>query len=99
MAIAALQEADREITRLVNVQCVDQLLALNFGEKMQGKVRLVCTPLVDLQVEYLRDLYKLIFGTASATELAQIDTETLKERLGVPVVTAAVDTQGVNNAT
>ena len=57
LAITGMQEIDKAITRSVNVQCVDQLLALNWGPDLVGKVRLVAAPLVDTQIAFLHKLY------------------------------------------
>lgn len=83
LAITNMQEIDTSITQMTNVQVVDQLLALNWGEGMIGKVRLVATPLVDLQVAFLRDLYLAL--VKKNYDLDAINTEALKTSLNIPI--------------
>lgn len=78
LAITNMQECDKQITKAVNEQVVNQLLELNWGEELVGKVRLVAAPLVDLQLEFLRKLYLAVSGK-------QVDVVALQEKLGVPL--------------
>jgi len=86
MALTNIQLADQHITRHVNWYAVDQLLALNYGEGMRGKVRLVATPLLDAQLGFLRAVYRaiLINPQGFVEEFGMIDTDALKDRLGLP---------------
>lgn len=87
LALTAMELAHRHVTRLVNWHLVDQLLALNFGESARGTVRLVEAPLADEALAFLRELYKSILaGAAGVDELVTLDTDALKDRLGVPKV-------------
>jgi len=81
LAVTSMQMIDRTITQIVNEQAVDQLLLLNFGPQMVGKVRLVAAPLVDLQSEFLRKLYLALVPTDGVT----VDTNALKEELDIPI--------------
>jgi len=76
----------RHITRLINWHAVDQLLALNWGEAARGKVRLVAAPIVDAKLLFLREVYRLVLANPSGFlgELGMIDTDALKDALGVP---------------
>lgn len=72
-----LESIDRQITRMTNEQLVNQLVLLNFGQEMVGRVRLVSAPLVDEQIGFLRELYK-------SKSDPNIDLSALKERLDIP---------------
>lgn len=86
VAIKAMQLIDRHITRHVNWHVVDQLLRINYGIEAQGTVRLKATPLVDEQVAYLREVYTKLLENPQAflEEVGTINTEALKEKLGIP---------------
>ena len=86
MAITNIQLMDRHVTRHVNWHAVDQVLALNFGDAMRGKVRLVAAPLIDEQVAFLREAYRLVLTNPQGfgEEFGMIDTDALKDKLGVP---------------
>lgn len=72
-----MQEIDKSITRMVNQQLVNQLLRLNFGDELVDKVRLASAPLVDKQIEFLRELYKTLRDP-------NIDMVAVKEKLSIP---------------
>lgn len=78
LAITNMQEIDKHITRAVNTQMVDQLLFLNWGPDLVGKVRLVAAPLVDTSVEFLQKLYLALTGK-------QVNVVALQEKLGIPL--------------
>lgn len=85
----ALTQADlmhRHVTRLVNWYAVDQLLALNWGEAMRGKVRLQAAPIRDAKLQYVREVYSAFLANPNGflEESGQIDTDAVKDLLGVP---------------
>lgn len=85
----ALTNADlthRYITRFINWHCVDQVLALNYGEQARGTVRLVAAPLVDAKLDFLRALYTEIVKHPQGfmEEYDSIDSDGLKDTLGIP---------------
>lgn len=57
LMLTNMQEIDKAITRTVNSQLINQLVKLNFGKELVGKVRLISTPLVDTQLKFLQELY------------------------------------------
>ena len=77
VAIIGFEQIDRAIASAVNEQVVNQLLELNYGSDMVGKVRVVPLPLVDKQVEFLRELYVKLSDP-------NLDVETLRNRLDLP---------------
>ncbi len=85
----ALTEADlthRHVTRLVNWHAVDQLLALNWGDAMRGKARLVAAPIRDAKLQFVREVYGAFLANPNGflEESGQIDTDAIKDLLGVP---------------
>lgn len=87
LMITHMEDLDRTITCTVNENIVDQLLRVNYGDEMVGKVRLVAAPLVDLQIEFLRKMYLQVLSdpTALVSEISRMDLGALKEQLNVPV--------------
>ena len=92
----ALTRADlvhRHITRLLNWHCVDQILALNYGEEARGTIRLVASPLVDSKLEFLRNVFteylKNPNGFADLSE--KINKDGLMDALGIPKSEEVVD--------
>jgi hypothetical protein len=85
----ALTNADllhRRTTRLVNWHAVDQVLAINFGDRMRGKVRLVPGPIVDARLAFLKQLYLAVLTNPQGflEEFGMLDLDALKDSLGVP---------------
>lgn len=85
----ALTNADlthRHITRLVNWHAVDQLLALNWGEEWRGKVWLEAAPIRDAKLAFLREVYQAVLANPGGflEEFSTVDTDSLKDSLGVP---------------
>jgi hypothetical protein len=86
LLILIAQSIDRHIVRALNEQCLNHIIALNYGEAMKGKIRLVSAPIADEAIGFLRELYKIYLGNANGflQEYENIDTDNLKDRLGVP---------------
>lgn len=86
MALTNMELTDRYITRQVNVQVVDQLLFQNWGAAARGLIYIVSAPLVDMERAFLREIYKLMLTNQNgfADEFPTIDTDSLKDSLGVP---------------
>lgn len=86
IAITTMELADRHITTILNWHCVDQLLAVNFGEAARGQVWLASAPLVDTQRDILIAVYKAILTNPLGfiEEFGLIDTDAMKDKLGVP---------------
>jgi len=84
LAITGMEQIDRSITRVINENVVNQLLILNYGEDMKGKVRLAAAPLMDKQIAFLREMYLKMISDPMST-VGEIDIETLKEHLAIPL--------------
>ncbi len=77
MAITNIEAIDRAIIGMLNRQLINQLLQLNFGDALVGKVRVVAAPLVDKQITFIRDLYKELNDP-------DIDMQGLRDKLEIP---------------
>lgn len=88
LALTHMELLHEHITRHLNWYAVDQVLDLNFGPDARGTVRLAPSPLVDAKREFMQQLFlKFAENPAStAAEWAAIDTDAMKDTLGVPVV-------------
>jgi len=75
--ITNFEQIDKEIVSAVNQQLINQLVELNYGPDMVGKIRLVALPLVDTQIAFLRELYKKLNDSA-------LDVEVLRDKLDLP---------------
>lgn len=78
--------AHRHVTRLLTWHSVDRLVVLNYGLRWRNKVRLMAAPLRDATREYLRLVYDKFLSNPSGfmEESGTIDTDALKDALGVP---------------
>ena len=88
-ADVALTQADlthQYVVDCLNLQVVDRLLVLNFGEDTRGAVRVVPAPIVDAKRSFYRDLYKTLLANPNfqAHELSALDLDALKDTLGLP---------------
>ncbi len=88
LALTHMELLHEHITRHINWYAVDQVLDLNFGPDARGTVRLAPSPLVDAKREWMQGLFEKFIDNPSsmAAEYAAIDTDAMKETLGVPVV-------------
>lgn len=93
LALVVMELAHADITRHINWHLVDQLLALNWGDEFRSTVRLVAAPLSDEKLAYLRDIYKSILANATLAleEGQQIDTDGIKDAIGVPKAAEIAD--------
>lgn len=86
LALTVMELIHLDITRHINWYVVDQLLAINWGDEFRSTVRLVVAPLSDEKLSYLREIYKSILAnqTLALEEGPLIDTDAMKEAVGVP---------------
>ena len=97
-ADVALTQADlthQYVVDQLNLQVVDRLLVLNYGEDTRGAVQVVPAPIVDAKRSFYRDLYKTLLANPNfqAHELSALDLDALKDTLGLPKA-KKVDTLG-----
>ena len=96
LGLKRLDQLHRYVTRELNLQAVDQILAMNWGAQYAGKVRLVASPIIDEQREFMQTLYDKILSdpTGFLAEFQTIDTDAIKDSLDIPKL-AAVDDMDV----
>ena len=97
-ADVALTQADlthQYVVDQLNLQVVDSLLALNFGQHARGAVQVVPAPIVDAKRSFYRDLYKTLLANPNfqTHELSALDLDALKDTLGLPKSTE-IDARG-----
>ncbi len=85
-AVSNLELTHQHITERLNEDSVDIVLVQNFGEEARGTIRLVASPIEDEKRLVLREVYGKILDDPSAAleEVAMIDTDAIKDKLGVP---------------
>ncbi len=78
--------SDQHIAAEVNRQVVDPLLRYNFGAAAVGKVRITPAPLSDKTLGFLKEVYRSFLASPNGflEEYGQIDTDALKDKLGIP---------------
>jgi hypothetical protein len=86
LALTVAQLQHQYVTRLLNWHAVDQVLALNYGKEARGTVWLKAAPIVDERIAYLKSVYDAVLTNPNGflEEFGKIDTDSLKEQLGVP---------------
>ena len=72
-----LESIDRQIAQSVNLQLVDPLVRMNYGDNTVGKIRLVAAPLVDERMAFYREVYKTLNDP-------KLDIPALADRLDIP---------------
>ena len=87
-AITGMELRHRLICQDLNWHLVNQLLRLNWGPDAESTVYIEPVPLTDPALLWLRKLYLTILSNPESfmTELDTIDSENLKDKVGVPTV-------------
>jgi hypothetical protein len=97
LAIVFMEMRHSIICQQINQHVVNQLLRTNFGPDAEDSVYIQPAPIADLEKSYLQKLYDTILADPNGlmTEIGGIDMESLRDRLGIPVLPALnVDTYG-----
>ncbi len=86
IALTAMELRHQHVVRMLNWHTLNKLLVENFGPEAENKVYLVPAPISDESLAYLREVYKAILAnpTGFLEEYDNIDTDSLKDKLGVP---------------
>ena len=81
-----LENMDYHITDLINRQCVDQLIELNYGKDFIGRVWLESPPISDDKIQYVRNVLDATLANPSGfMELyPHLDTEAMLDQCEVP---------------
>lgn len=70
----------------VNVQCVDDLLAVNFGDRAKGTVRIKIGSLSDADKRFFREIFRVLLTSPATvdllTEIADVDA--MADAAGIP---------------
>ncbi len=87
-ALLGIDLLNQSIVEQLNIQLVNQILRINYGDDMQNRVYLKAQPLSDTSISYLRQLYTQILSSPDGfiTELAQLDVDAIRDRLQIPYV-------------
>jgi hypothetical protein len=96
--VTVLEGEDRLVTRHVNWYILDQLLTLNWGEQARGKVRFAAAPLRDERLALIEQVYQTILKNPGGfvEEFAMLDTDAMKDRLGLPKSAEVADALDVD---
>jgi len=84
MFVLNAERVDKEIITAINEQLVNQLVWLNYGPEMVGKIRVVAQPLVDAQREFLEKIYESINDP-------DLDIDTMRNKLDLPTLEGGSD--------
>ena len=84
IALTYMDLQHRYLTDIFNRDVVNTLTMQNFG--MVDTIRLVAAPIVNAQIAFLQQIYASIISsqTLSAEEFGTIDTDAVKDQLGIP---------------
>ena len=84
-AITNIEMRHKKIVQIINWHVVNHTLRLNWGEKEENTVWIKAWPLNDVVKRYLASVYDKILTSpeAASQELADIDAEALRDRLGI----------------
>jgi len=86
IGIMFLEHIHRTITQAFSKQVVARIVRMNFGNEWVDAIRVVAAPLVDERLQWFRQIYQSVLGNpgAGADEMAMLDTDALKDKLGLP---------------
>lgn len=82
LALAYAELQHQRITKVVNRECVDQLLELNFGVASRGTVVINASPLVNAKLSFLQDVFKEMLKDPDMA--VKVDDHALLATVGVP---------------
>lgn len=82
LALAYAELQHQRVTKIVNRECVDQLLELNFGKEARGTVVITASPLVNAKLGFLQDVFKEMLKDPDT--LVRVDDHALLATVGVP---------------
>lgn len=87
-AILNMQLRHNQVCEALNWYVVNQLLRVNYGKEFEGTVYITPAPLADSSIAFLRTLYQTLLASPEgfANEIMNLDLESLKERIGVPIL-------------
>jgi hypothetical protein len=88
LALTQAELIHEHVVCMINWHAVDQLLALNYGDDMRGRVWIEAAPIIDKKLAFLREIYKLALTnpTGFLEQTGIIDWNALQEATGVPIL-------------
>jgi hypothetical protein len=86
IALGTIDTKHRMICDQVNCQTIDKILIDNYGKEAKGTVWIAPAPLIDMQFNTIREIYRLIIQNPDTLlqEVSSIDTGILRKELGIP---------------
>lgn len=89
-AISNMELRHQIIVQHYNWHLVNQLLRINYGAQAENTVYVQVAPITDLAMQYLREVYKTFLANTEgfAAESNNIDTQSLRDQLGIPTLSA-----------
>ena len=100
-AVISMQQKLNDTVQLINWHLVNQLLRINWGKEFENSVFIKPKPLSDDELTMLQDTFKLLLTNpiAAAEIIERIDTDVLRDRIGIPSNAVAVSVQIDDTAT
>jgi len=84
--VSGMDRQNKQIVQQLNKGLVDQLLALNFGPKAVGKVRIKIAPIADDKITMLKQVYMALLSSPASNEVGNIDLQAIRDQVGVPTI-------------
>jgi len=97
-ALCTAEQNHKKVVQSLNKDSVNPLLEWNYGPKMRDMVYIVPAPLTDAKKSYLKQIYQAILSNPQGfqMEAPQIDTNVLKDNLGIPKAKEVAPMQGTD---
>jgi hypothetical protein len=88
-AISNMQQRHNLLVQHTNSYCVNDMLRMNYGPEAEDSVFIVPSPINDLALGFLREIYKSIIASPEnfLLEYGNIDFEGMRKRLDIPTLT------------
>lgn len=85
-AVARMDWRNDTIQDQVNIQAINPLLILNYGQKSKGSVKLEIAPIADDTKDFLKQVYTTIISNplTASMELASLDKKAIRTALELP---------------
>jgi hypothetical protein len=82
LAIVIMECKHKWLINNVNLQLINELVLLNFGKEMVGKIRLVAAPMIDEKREWLQSVYTKLLDDPNTR--MEVDRNQLMDALDLP---------------
>lgn len=89
-AVANMDYRNKTTEDQLNEGLIEPLLVMNFGQAARRKAKLEIAPVADNTKDFLKILYQsLLSGPSGSIELAKLDSQALRDQLGIPTLARA----------